>query len=294
MANSTIGTLVGYAEGITSIDRTTIGIQGCEETMLLNVGDKANREYYSKHQIGGGEPRSDRTAETGGSLAADTTLNGAITSASVSVILDSVTGYATSGAGVVWDDSTPDFIEYTGISTLTLTGVTGIGFDHEDADGFSVLYALPSNFESFRSSQDSPDGVEVNGIPYRFTTGVPIGNQFAIYDNGTTKYLFFARGTTGDYSVRYNKGATSLTSTSSVVDIPIADEDFITHRISEHIFNIIFGSGSPQGQIERQKADKIMLDSLKRRNVGKRLRTGRAWGSTSKTGIPLHEYHTSL
>lgn len=291
---STAGTLIGFAESIASIDRTTIGIPGCEETFLLNVVDKANREYYNKFILGGGEPRSDRTAETGGTLAAATTLNGAITSASTTIVLDSVTDYATSGAGAVWDDTNPDFIEYTGISTLTLTGVTGIGYSHEDADAFSVLYALPSNFESFRSASDSPDGVEVDGIPYRFTSGVPLGNQFAIYDNGTTKYLFFHKDATGDYSVRYNKGATSISATGTTVDVPVSDEDFITYRLVEHIFNVIFGAGSLQAQGAKATADKIMLDALKRRNVGKRLKIGRPWGVRFRTGIPLSEYQDSL
>lgn len=290
---STAGTLIGYAESIASIDRTTIGIPGAEETMLLNVTDKANREYYNKFQLSGGEPRSDRTAETGGTIAASTTLNGAITSASTSVILDSVTGYATSGSGAVWSDSMPDFIDYTGISTLTLTGVTGIGYSHDDADTFSVMYALPANFESFRSSEYSPDGVSVNGVPYRHTTGVPVGNQFYVYDNGT-KYLLFPLGSSGTYHVQYNKGATSISSTSTSVDVPVSDEDFIVYRLVEHIFNIVYGAGSTQGQIAKQKADKIILEALKRRNVGKRLRSGRPWGLSSRTGIPLSEYQDSL
>lgn len=262
--------------------------------MLLNVTDKANREYYNKFIQGGGEPNSARTSETGGTIAASTTLNGAITTASTSIILDSVTGYATSGAGAVWSDSMPDFVEYTAISTLTLTGVTGIGYSHDDADLFSVLYALPSNFESFRSSTESPDGVSVNGIPYRHTTAVPTDNQFYVYDNGTTKYLFFPLGTSGTYHVQYNKGATSISATSTSVDVPIGDEDFIVYRLVEHIFNVIYGAGSAQGQTAKQKADKIMLDALKRRNVGKRLKSGRPWGVRFRNGIPLSEYQDSL
>jgi len=262
--------------------------------MLLNVADKANREYYNKFILGGGEPRSDRTAETGGTLAASTTLNGAITSASTTIILDSVTSYATSGAGAVWDNVSPDFVEYTGVSTLTLTGVTGIGFSHEDEDAFSIGYVLPSNFESFRSASDSPDGVEVEGIPYRFTTGVPTGNQFSIYDNGTSKYLFFQKDASGDFSIRYNKGSTALTATSSVTDTPIADEDFIVFRLVEHISNVIYGAGSAQGQVARQQANKIMLDALKRRNVGKTLRSGRPWGVNSRSVFPTAVTSTSL
>ena len=291
---STAGTLITYAENITSIDRTTIGIPGAEETMLLNVVDKANREYYTKFLLGGGEPRSDRTAETGGTLAASTTLDGAITSASVSIVLDSVTSFASSGAGAVWNDEEPDFIEYTAISTLTLTGVTGIGYSHADGDSFSVLYALPANFESFRSAADSPDGVTVDGIPYRYTSGIPLSNQFGVYDNGTTKYLVFHKDQTGDYRVSYNTGATSISATGTSVDVPVSDEDFIVYRLVEHIYSVIYGAASPQGQDARQKADKIMLDALKRRNIGKRLRSGRPWGVRSRAPFPLSEYRDSL
>ena len=278
---STVNTIIGLASKIASIDPSTIGIPGVEETMLISVTDKANREYYNKFMLGGGEPRSDRTAETGGTLAASTTLNGAVTSASTTITLDSVTSYPTSGAGAVWDNVSPDFIEYAGISTLTLTGVTGIGFNHESADAFSIGYVLPSNFESFRSASDSPDGVEVNGVPYRFTTGVPSGNQFSVYDNGTNKFLFFSKDASGDWSMRYNKGATSLTVTGTTVDVPVEDEEFIVYRLVEHIANIVYGLGSAQGQVARQMANKVMLDALKRRNVGKRLRSGRSWGVNS-------------
>lgn len=290
---STAQQIITDAEGITKIDSQSIGLAGLETAMLLRVIDKANREYYNKFQIGGGEPRSDRTAETGGTIYADTTLNGAVTSASTSIILDSVTGYATSGAGVIWDNTEPDFVEYTGISTLTLTGATGIGYNHEDEDAFSVLYALPSNFESFRSTADSPDGVSINGAPYTFVTGIPSGDHFSIYDNGTTKYLFFPRGTTGDYSIRYNKGATSITATSTTIDVPIEDEEFVIYRLVEHI-NRVLNVDYNKVVEARQIANKVILDGMKRRNVGKRLKTGRSWGVRSSSPFPSSLVNESL
>lgn len=290
---STASQIITDAEGITKIDTSSIGLAGLESTMLLRIIDKANREYYNKFQIGGGEPKSDRTAETGGTIYADTTLDGAVTSVSTTVVLDSVTGYATSGVGVIWDNTEPDFIEYTGISTLTLTGVTGIGYSHEDADAFSVLYALPSNFESFRSTNDSPDGVFVNGVPYTFVTGIPTGNHFSIYDNGTTKYIFFPRGMTGDYSIRYNKGATSITATGTTIDVPTEDEDFVIFRVVEHIYRVL--NVDYNKVIEaRQLADKSILNALKRRNVGKRLKTGRSWGVRSHSPFPSSLVNESL
>lgn len=292
---STVATIIGYAEKVTSIDSSTIGIPGAEQAMLINIVDKANREYYNRFLRGIGEPKADMVAETGGTIVASTTLDGAVTSASTSIILDSVTGYATSGAGVIWDNASPDIVEYTGISTLTLTGVTGIGYNHEDADEFSVLYALPANFGSFRSTQDSPDGVEVDGVQYRFVTGTPYGNQFAEYNNGTTRYLFFPLGVTGDYSVRYNKKAATITATTDSIDVPVDDEDFIVYRVAEHIYDVVYGAGSTQSQFAHAQANRILLDALKRRNVGKRLKTGRSWGVNGRRdGIPLSEYQNSL
>ena len=52
---STAGALLTLAESKASIDRTSIGIAGLEETHLLTVVDKANREYYTKFLHGGGE-----------------------------------------------------------------------------------------------------------------------------------------------------------------------------------------------------------------------------------------------
>ena len=284
---STASALLTLAESKASIDSSSIGIAGLETTHLLTVIDKANREYYTKFLHGGGE--APVGSESGGDLAADTTLNGAITSASVSIILDSVTDYPSSGSGAVWTTE-PDFIAYTGISTLTLTGVTGINYDHADAAQFSILYALPADFESFRSAQDSPDGVKVNGIPYRFTTGVPVGNQFARHGD----YLLFSRGTTGHYSLTYNAGVTAITSTRTAVQVPLIDEDFIVFRLVEHMTDILYGMGSTQSQVARQRANAVMLSALKRRNVGKRLRHGRQWGRTYRNGVPLHEYQNSL
>lgn len=289
---STASQIITDAEGITKIDTSSIGLAGLETTMLLRIIDKANREYYNKFAIGG-EPRSDRTSDTGGTIYAGTTLNGAVTSASASIILDSVTGYATSGAGVIWDEDEPDFIEYTNISSLTLTGVTGIGYSHEDEDEFSILYALPSNFESFRSTLDSQDSVFVNGSGYKFTTGIPTGNTFNVYDNGTLKYLMFPKDVTGKYHVFYNKGATSITAIGTTIDVPVEDEDFVIFRLVEHIYRVL---NVDQNRVieARQLANKCILDSLKRRNIGKRLKTGRYWGVRNSSVFPSSVVNDSL
>lgn len=284
---SSAETIIGYAENIAKIDRTSIGLSGLEETMLLNVLNKANREYFNKFLLGGGEPKESFKLETGGTLIADTALAEDITTATTDFDVDSATSYPSSGALIVWDNNDPDYVAYTGKSSNNLTGVTGIGYSHEDNDAVSALYALPTNFASFRSTDDSPDGVSVNGVPFTFVTGVPIGGQFATYDNGTTKYLHFPRGLTGDYAVKYNQGATSITLTSTSVDVPVDDEDFLVYRLAEYIFRVL-GTDPMKMQEARGTANKILLDALKRRNVGKRPKHGRSFGGT-RLGYPPSE-----
>jgi hypothetical protein len=56
-----------------------------------------------------------------------TTLNGAITTGATSIVLTSATNYAASGYVNITDNSgNPLLVAYTGISTNTLTGVTGV------------------------------------------------------------------------------------------------------------------------------------------------------------------------
>ena len=62
----------------------------------------------------------------------ETTLNGAVVAGATTVVLTSGTDFATSGNGYIDGDS----FAWTNKSTHTLTGVTGISFDH--ADGVTV------------------------------------------------------------------------------------------------------------------------------------------------------------
>jgi hypothetical protein len=62
----------------------------------------------------------------------ETTLNGAVVAGATTVVLTSGTDFATSGNGNIDGDS----FAWTNKSTHTLTGVTGVSFDH--ADGVTV------------------------------------------------------------------------------------------------------------------------------------------------------------
>lgn len=267
---STAADIIGIAEGITKVDSSSIGLAGLESSALLKIIDKANREYFNKELLGGGENKL-LQSEAGGDLIDETALAEDITSSTTDFDVDDASDFPSSGALAIWDNGL-DTVEYTSKSSNNLTGVTGIGASHEDGDVVSKLYALPTNFASFRSTDMSPEGVTVNGRPLLYVDGEPYAGRYSVYNNGTTKYLVFPQGTSGEYRVTYNRKPTDLTG-GGTLDVPVDDEDFVIYRLVEYIYMILgFADKVPYA---RQKADKTMLDALKRRNVGKRLRLGR-------------------
>jgi hypothetical protein len=223
---ATATTILDRAERTLDFERASIGVPGLESTNLLTVLNSAVKEYFVSFEKMG-EPSSILRKETGYALVADTALNGALASGATSIVVDSSASFGTSGAIAVWDNDRPDYIEFGGNNlTTTFSSVTGVSFAHEDNDIVSLLYALPSNFDGFRSEEGFEDGVSVDGTPYFFTSGDPRGLKYAIYDNGTTKYLHFPMGLTGDVFVRYNAAPTVVSAESSTVDIPTKDEDY--------------------------------------------------------------------
>lgn len=115
-----------------------------------------------------------------------TTLNGAITTASTSIILTSGTDFASSGTVEI----DGDLITYTGKSTHTLTGATGITHNH--ADGMTVRQwkksladdtkSLRTRFKNFLDRAIRVNGTDAmkcwNGATWE-TTGNPINPDTA-------------------------------------------------------------------------------------------------------------------
>ncbi len=263
-------TILDRAEATCDFDRTTIGIPGLESTNLLSILNSAVVEWFTSFEKSG-EPPSLVRKEVGYTLVTDTDLNGALASGATSIIVDSSASFGSSGAVAIWDNERADYVEFGANNlTTTLTTVTGVSFAHEDEDTVSLLYALPSNFDGFRSEEGYEDGVSVDGVPYRFTTGDPIAFQFAIYDNGTTKYLHFPRGRAGDVFVRYNATPTIVDGESDPVDIPVKFDDFALFRVVQY-------AALKLGRMELyQDATKNAADILHTahvvKNIGKRPR----------------------
>ena len=262
-------TILDRLERTLRFDRASVGIPGLESTNLLAVLNDIVLEYFSSFEKNG-EPSSVLSKETGYDLVTDTALAADTAKSAVSFTVSDSSNLGTSGALGIWDDNRTDFCEFTGNDLSTaISGVTGLDFAHEDQDAVSLLYALPSNFKSMRSTIGYEDAVSVNGIPYFFTSGEPYGNYYTIYDNGTTKYLHFHRGlNTGDIFVKYNAAPTTVSAEGSTVDIPTVDEWYGVWRLAEYAAPML--EQFDMQQMAVNKSFTILSSAHKRRNIGKR------------------------
>lgn len=259
--------MLTQAFNILGVDSSTISQPGLQSTQMLAMLNDANMEWSRTFKRSGGEPPVVLERETGFDLVADTALAEAVTTDETAWDIDDDDDLDAAGAVVIWDDDMADIVEYTSVAANILSGVSGAGFAHEDGDGVQKLYALPSNFASFRSQSGFGDGVQVNGVAYWYTTGTPSGNTFTYYDNGTTKYLWLPRGVTGSAAVSYNKATTTIDDTADTVDVPPEYQFFLVYRLVEHGWRVL---GDLNAALEaQQKANTILLEAQKERNVRK-------------------------
>jgi hypothetical protein len=268
-------TILDRTERTCDFERSSVGIPGLESTQLLAELNSAVVDYYSSFEKSG-EPPSTIKKEKGYTLVADTALNGALAIGATSIAGDSFASFGSSGAVAI--DGRDYALFGANNLTTTLSSVTGVSLAHDDDTAISLLYALPADFDSFRSEEGYPDGVRIGSTPYRFTSGTPTGHQFAVYDTGTTKYLHFPQGTTGKAFVPYNGTLTAVTTEASTVDLPTKDIDYAYWRVVKYC----------AVKLERpdllKMAEEGVFSYLNsahiRRNVGKRpmtrpMRTGR-------------------
>lgn len=249
---------------------------------MVQAVAEADREALRSFRKSGGNTPVDRALETGFTLPAETAINDAagITSATTTITVDSTTGYDSAGAAVVWDSDMPDIFFYTGKTATTFTGVTGIAFDHEDNDAIQPLMALPSNFGRFRRSEEHGDGVQLNGGTPSFIDGAPSSGKFSIRDDGTTKYLWLYKGATGDVSVWFDKDSNTIDSIDDLISLPDDWQFFYAWRAIELS---LFGRGDYAIiGVAKANGDRIKLDLLKDRNVGRMVRVRRYAGGDSR------------
>lgn len=265
---SLASTLLDRAERTLGFERSSIGIPGLESTNLLTVLNAAVKEYFSSFEKAG-EPPTILKKEKGYTIVTDTALNGALSIGATSIVGDSFASFGSSGAIAI---DGRDYVEFGANNlTTTLSSVTGVNVAHADNSSVSLLYALPSDFDSFRSEEGVEDAVTVDDIPYFFTSGTPSGRRFALYDNGTTKYLHFPVGSSGKVFVRYNGTPTVVDGESDTVDIPTKDEDFGMWKVVEYAAPLL--ERMDMMQIAQGKSMEILRSAHMRRNIGKRPKT---------------------
>lgn len=285
------------AEEIITLIRTLIraesdsDVPAIQDSFLLTAISDANIEWLRAFRKGGGNAPIEVQRETGYTLIGDTELNGvALTGAATITTNDSSNGEST-GRVVIWEDDMPDLVDYSANSGTVLTVDTaknGVSFDHADAAEVAFLYALPTNFRNFRRSQDYGDGVQLDGSPLTYMEGPPEPSHFSMVTDGTTKYLWFHRSASGNASVWYDKTSSVIDSTDDTVDVPDDYQFFLAWRGIELA---LFGRGDNTNLLgyAQGKADKVKLEALKDRNIGRRLRV-RPFNIVGDTGhIPQGE-----
>ena len=270
MANPSAETIIGLARDLIRAEGGS-DIPAVGTTFLLKVITDVDREVFRAHRRGGGNPPSLVAREDGNDLASETAINDSdgITTSDTTITVDSTTGYDSAGAAVIWNGDKFDIFFYTGITATSFTGVTGLAFSHDDNEAIQPLYALPSNFGSFRRSDEYGDGVMVSD-PLYYREGPPTSGHFSIVDDGTTKYLWLYRDASGEASYIYNKKTDTLDSIDDTISFPADWQFFYAWRCIELG---VFGRGDYNLMaLAKQKGDSIKLDLLKDRNVGRRVR----------------------
>lgn len=160
--------------------------------------------------------------------AEDTTTTAAVDTADTTISLSNVDNFEASGA--IWIDH--DVIPYTAISTLDLTGVTGITIDHVSGDKVYPLIALPTNYGHtpellWRAAGSSfyKTVPYVNEVQWdQDGVGAYKSKKFTIVESeetAGTKYLRLDGFTSGDTMVFYYvKSPTTMSDDADTATIP--------------------------------------------------------------------------
>jgi len=271
MAQTSAGTIIERAWKKLRKSGSSTDVPAVQEAeMLATLNDIVN-EWRRAFKLSG-EPTAAVKKETAFDLKSQTLVNDSdgIATSDTTITVDSASDFDSSGAAVIYDDGMPDVIEYTGKTATTLTGASGIDWSHDDNDPVLKLYALPSNFHSLRATPDCREGVQVNNTPYVQVPEDPKAGQFAIYDNGTSKYLWLPRGLSGTARVNYNKTTTTIDGTEDLVEWDGEYDEFGIWRLVE-----LAGVGddvdlnAAKVAYAKARADKTLADALSLKGLNK-------------------------
>lgn len=243
-----------------TIGSSTSNLTALQDTALIRRLDLINRtfvnEAHIRHPSGGWSWMED---VTNFSTYSGTTLNGAITTASASVILTDAGDFST--AGRLWIKTTRgavDFVDWTGKSTNTLTGATDIDMSHADAEKVEMLYALPSNYA--KAHAVLLDSIELR---YERAESLPRSGTFATRGS----YLLLPENTgEHDGTLWYEKSPTDLstgvaaTDLAASMDVPEDFSRYAVEMLKAYIFDV--RRKEDKAQLCRQYAEQCLQDAI--------------------------------
>lgn len=240
------------------------------DTFLYSVLTDIDYDIRRAYQRGGGNVPVAIHKDTGFTVISETTLAEDVATTDTEFNITDSSSFDSSGAIVVWDEDMPDVIFYTGNSANNLSGVTEIGFAHESGDEVQALYKLPDDFKDFYRTDEYKNGVQLNGESLWYSDSPPVPNHFTIRDDGTNKYLWVPRGSSGDISVLYEKTTDTIDSSDDRVGF---SEEWKFYYVWKGIEKALFGRGDFDIlQIAMNESAKVKRDILTSRNIGRRVR----------------------
>lgn len=264
------------ADDLLRQDGNSSGVPGLESTRAITLIDALHRKFFDEFTDAGMNFPSYMKKGHGDTMVTYTALAGDVTSGATTITIDSSSALSTSGAGVIYRNNQYDIFTHSGNSAGTVSGVSGIDFDHDEDEIVSKLYPLPSDFGRMRiegAGDRRHEGVRVNGLGYSQVSDMPGYRQFSLWQNPSDGawYLWLPYVTSGEILVSYDKKPTSLTVTTSVIDIP--------SQYADHMYLVwglvaLFKQTLDDDYVatkERQEQLKYISSALKRESVGKRV-----------------------
>lgn len=269
MANPTASSIIVLIRNLLRADSGS-DVPVISDSFLLTAISDGNGKYSQEFNSDGNEPLVFQR-EYGVTLISEGSLAVASVTNDTSLTLSNSASFPSTGSGVVWTSNMPDIFTFTSNAANVFGGVTGLGFAHSIADAIQPLYALPSNFGSFREAPSYGNGVRMNGQAMTFIGGPPEPGTFTMYDDGTTKYLWLPRQVTGFASVLYDKASSIISTVDDTVDVPTEFQFYLVwHALAlcymgrEKDVNLMLAA-----QVQE---DKEIQRCLQARNTNKKIR----------------------
>lgn len=244
-----------------TIGSSTSSLTALQDTAIIRQIDLINRKFVNeahvRHPQGGWSWMED---VTNFSTKSSTTINGALTTASTSVVFTEDVGFD-AGGGRIWVKTTKgaiDFIDYTAFSTLTATGATDIDMSHASGEKVEKLYALPSNYAKAHKVL-----LDAGELWYEHSPSLPCSGYF----DTRGSYLLLPENTgSHDGTLWYEKApsdlstGTTATDLARSLDIPEDFSRYAVEMLKAYIF--LVRRKEDKAQLCRQYAEECLEQAL--------------------------------